>query len=154
MTSPAFLGAVMASIYLLGLMVWDFRVKENPWYLTTPVIICILLYRILTGSVGEILLPWGLLTLPLLLNFYGAADYRLLLILFGCFPTWTFTTTLGVGMFALSFPLVLWKAWRRRHPDPEAPGRADLLARGAPGIFVIALPAIVYIWFIIPLELT
>ena len=134
--------------YLLVLTVWDFRSRENPWWLTTPLILGLTVWRLLYGPAWWVFIAWGLATLPFLLNFFGAGDYRLLLVLLGLFPTFPFVVTLGVGMFVLAYGALVWEAWQRRCPAPEAPGRAALLARGRPGVFVFTLPTLVYLWLV------
>ena len=138
--------------YLLLLTVWDFRWRENPWWLTTPVVGGLAAWRLVYGPALWVFVAWGLVTLPYLLNFFGAGDYRLLLVLFGLFPAWPFAVTLGIGTFALAYGMVLWGTWRRQPPSPEAPAREDLLSKGWPGVFVFTLPALAYLWLVVPLE--
>jgi len=139
--------AFFLTLYLLVLTVWDFRRGENPWYLTTPLLGLLLVWRVWRGDGLFLLGVWGGVTLPLLAGMYGAADYRLLLVLLGLFPHFEFLAALGIGMFALSFPVVLWRVWRRKRPDPSLPSTEVLLRRGSPGLYVFTLPGIAYLWF-------
>jgi len=128
------------------LTTWDFRSLQNPWWLTTPLIAGLLLWR----GPWWVFLMWGGLTLPYVIHLYGAADYRLLLVLFGLFPTLEFVITMGIGMFGLACGILLWQPWGPARPAPHVPTRNQLTARGRPGIFVFSLPTLVYVWIVAP----
>jgi len=135
------------SAYLVALTAWDFLRRENPWWATTPLILGLLVVRAGRGPLPVVLGGWLLLTLPYLANHYGAADYRLLLVGWGLYPTLPYAITLGIGMAVLG--LAALGVVRRR--APRRPTRRDLLALGQPGLFVISLPTMVYVWFVEPL---
>jgi len=140
--------AVAFTIYLVALSAWDLRRRENPWWATTPLIVGLAAYRICQGPALSVFGGWLLATLPYVLNTYGAADYRLLLVTWGLFPTLAFAFTLGIGMVVLA---ALALALARRPPLGRRPSRADLLEHGQPGLFVISLPALCYVWAAAPL---
>jgi len=149
MTDTQLVSSLAISAYLMVLTTWDFRSLQNPWWLTTPLIAGLLLWRVGRGP-WWVFLTWGGLTMPYLAHFYGAADYRLLLVLFGLFPTLEFAITMGIGMFGLACGFLLWQPWGPTRPAPHVPTRDELTARGRPGIFVFSLPALVYVWIVAP----
>ena len=143
MNDMQLVSSVAISAYLMVLTTWDFRSLQNPWWLATPLIAGLLLWRV-----------WRGLTLPYVAHLFGAADYRLLLVLFGLFPTLEFAITMGIGMFGLACGVLLWQPWGPTRPAPDVPTRSELTARGRPGIFVFSLPALVYVWIVVPFVAT
>ena len=143
--------AVAFSVYLVALGAWDLRRRANPWWATTPLIVGLAAYRIWQGPTFSVFGGWALATLPYLLHWYGAADYRLLLVTWGLFPTLPYAFTLGIGMVVLA---ALALALTRRPALGRRPSRADLLEHGQPGLFVISLPTLGYIWVAAPLTQT
>jgi hypothetical protein len=138
------------SAYLVALTAWDFLRKESPWWATTPLIFGLLVVRARCGPLPAVLGGWILFTLPYLANYYGAADYRLLLVGWGLFPTLPYAITLGMGMAVLGLAALAVV----RRTAPHRPTRRDLLTFGQPGLFVISLPTLVYVWFVEPLTTT
>jgi hypothetical protein len=157
------IAAIGLSVYLVTLAVWDWRRRENAWWATTPLVFALAGWRLWHGPAVVVLAGWVLATLPYRVHWYGAADYRLLLVTWGLFPTLGYAFTLGIGMVmlaGLALLLVPRADTRAGAPKPSAeagnrrPGRAELLRHGRPGVFLISLPALVYLWAVAPLTQT
>jgi len=137
-------GKMLLTVYLLTLTVWDFKTCTNPWWATTPLLLALTGWRLVTGTWTGLLLSWAIVTAMYAAHIFGAADWRLLLITLALFPVRQYYMTLLVGAFLLLIvEMFRTGAWRSPFKKPT---QAALQTSGTPAIHIIAAPTLAYVW--------
>lgn len=104
---------------LLAAGIWDLRTGRVPAEITLPLMAAAILRGLLLQDL-TFLLAWGMLIAIYLLHILGGGDSKLLMGLFGLFPSVTFYYAFAVFWVVTHYPLLLY--WRLR----TSSGRARL----------------------------
>ena len=85
-------------------------------------------------------------------HLFGGGDAKLLMILFGLYPTFELVTVLAVVSIAVSVPLLVWQYHRKHAPSQfraMLPSAERLRREGKPLAFMYALAGVLYIWLLV-----
>lgn len=142
---------------------WDLKARRVPNWLTLPALAVVLAWRaarfVLSSARGApgaaeltFLVPWAVIVLALWpLRVFGGGDCKVLMVLFGVFPTWDmFILALLVSGLVIGVVLIwryahqrrlghlaIW-LWSRLSTGQLRPTDEELAARGEPTAFLFA----------------
>jgi prepilin peptidase CpaA len=114
------------AVYLTVVAAWDLKARRIPNRLTLPALGAVLLWRIgrvwwaiadgrSVGPEFAFLVPWAVLLLVVWpIRVMGGGDVKLLLILFGVFPTFEFLVLVLLVSGVIISSVLLWRYGRRR----------------------------------------
>lgn len=164
-------GYAVLALYLALLGAWDLRTRLVPNKLVLPGIGAVLVWRLariaymlhaglFDWSELSFLIPWAIICFVIWpMRVFGAGDGKLLMVLFGVFPTIEFLVVLlivsGVIMLAVLVirygrrrrltQLVAWlTVWLYGHGGRLRPTRAELDVLGEPTAFLFALAGMIH----------
>lgn len=101
--------AVLLAAILFVAGIWDLKTGRVPAEITYPLMIAAIVRAILLNDLS-FLLAWGMLIAIYLLHILGGGDSKLLMGLFGLFPSVTFYYAFAVFWVVTHYPLLLY--WR------------------------------------------
>lgn len=159
----------LLAIYLTVVGVWDLRTRKVPNFLTLPAMGLVLVWRavriVLAVRHGQPVSPeltfiWYWLGAWLLwsLGAMGGGDAKLLMVLFGIFPTGRFLALLLVVSGSIMALLLMWRYWQqkrlgmffknlwvRARMGRFFPNRRQVELEGEPTAFLFSLAGMVMI---------
>jgi len=106
----AWLLAALA-LWLGAMSVYDLKTRQVPNWLTLPPLLGVLAWQLAHG--WQALIPLPALYLLWRLNIMGGADAKVLMALFGLWPTVDFLLFFCLGYLAIMLPVILWRHRRR-----------------------------------------
>ena len=144
---------------LLGLALWlgamsvhDLRTRQVPNWLTLPPLVAVWAWQLAQGR-WQALVPILPLYLLWRLNVIGGADAKVLMALFGLWPTLDFLLFFCLGYLVIMLPVILWRhrqglgsVGRRMLATLRGgfPSQEELEMHGLPAIPVYAVVAVAY----------
>lgn len=149
---------IALTLYLALAAAWDFRTRRVPNWLTVPLLVTVLAWRL--AHLDFAFLPYWLGCLAAwFLNSLGGGDVKLLMALFGLFPRVELFylllliagVSIGVVLLARHVRARSLGAWLSRSACRLSrlklfPSKAEMEVAGEPFTFFISLAGIAYAW--------
>ena len=121
----------------LGTMsVCDLRTRQVSNWLTLPPLLGILAWQLAHGR-WQVLLPLPIIYSLWHLTILGGADAKVLMALFGLWPTLEFAVFFCLGYVILALPTLAWRRWRQGKP---------LLSERTPAVPIYSAIALAYMF--------
>lgn len=158
---------VAITCWLVAIAVWDHLSRRVPNWLVLPVMGGAMVYQVYlfvvdrtASGLGFALVAWVVLLLLWQMRIFGGGDAKLLMALFALFPTVQFLIFFSLVVLVVSLPLLVYQLVKRRGVSLLAglrerartgqwlPTDRELQVRGRPYCWTLALPGVIYLWWL------
>lgn len=154
---------LIITLWLLAISIWDHQSRRVPNWLVLPVMFGALGWRIyealFTGAnaLGFVLVAWVALFLLWRGYIFGGGDAKFLMAILAIFPTSQFLIFFSLVVLVVSLPLLILQCIKTRSLPFQRgtgggvglPTAEDLHQRGRPYCWTLALPGIIYLWWVL-----
>jgi Flp pilus assembly protein protease CpaA len=160
---------IFVTSWLVAISLFDYLHKRMPNWLVVPVAIGALIWQIVVSARSDsgisaglsfALIAWVVLFVLWRIHIFGGGDAKLLMALFAMFPTQQFLVLFALVVLAVSIPLVVFKYAKLGWPGLQRgmrdrmqtkqilPTDEELRSRGRPYGWTLALPGVIYVWWL------
>jgi Flp pilus assembly protein protease CpaA len=158
---------VAITLWLIMVSVWDRLTRRVPNWLVLPVMLAALVWQAylqITGRAYDLLFAvtaWVVLFMLWRAHVFGGGDAKFLMALFAMFPKMQFLILFCIVVLATRVPMLvvkyarmglpsLWRSLRRQPGDPQLlPTAERLVAEGQQHCWALALPGVIYLWWVL-----
>jgi Flp pilus assembly protein protease CpaA len=161
---------IVVSVWLVAVAVVDRLERRVPNVLVLPAMAGALGWQVYLafrdkslGSLVAMLVVWVIIFGIWRLHFFGGGDAKLLMALFGLFPTIKFMMLWAVVVVVLGVPRMIYKRFRAKQTvaagsAPKTrlletlfhlPTEEDLRTKGTPDAWVFAVAGAIYLWWLV-----
>jgi Flp pilus assembly protein protease CpaA len=159
---------IFITVWLIVISVWDRMHRRVPNLLVLPAMLAGLVWQtyqsIEDGQWNRMLfivVAWTIVFMLWRLHVFGGGDAKLLMALFGFFPTLQFLVLFSVVVLIASVPLLIHKyarrglktslrsAGQRISQGRVLPTEEELQTEGSPHCWSLALPGVIYLWLVL-----
>ena len=164
MPPPPSLGVKLGiTLWLLIVSAWDHQSRRVPNWLVLPVMFVALGWRIYetlfagVNALGFVVVAWIALFLLWQGHILGGGDAKFLMAILAIFPTTQFLIFFSLVVLVVSLPLLIIHCVKTRSlpfrhgTDGRVglPTAEDLHQRGRPYCWTLALPGVIYLWWVL-----